>query len=162
MSISVRMAGMRNGQFVQVSRQSEIYETPNCRFVADFIGNVNLFDGTLAEDEVDHCVVKTPQGQFFVGHGITGVVGQALSVAVRPEKIELSLAPPEDTRYNCLLGTIAERAYFGATSLYRMRLPDGTRLQVSSPNTERHGALLPIGSQVYATCASDSMVVLTQ
>jgi len=162
MTMADRIAVMSSGQFLQVGRPTEIYETPNCRFVADFIGNVNLFDGTLEQDEVDHCVVATRQGRFYIGHGITGVIGQALSVALRPEKIELCLQAPADASYNCLHGTIAERAYFGASSLYRVLLDDGMRLQVSSPNTERHGALLPIGSQVFATCASDSMVVLTQ
>jgi putrescine transport system ATP-binding protein len=162
MTMADRIAVMSSGQFLQVGRPNEIYETPNCRFVADFIGNVNLFDGTLEQDEADHCVIGTPQGRFFIGHGITGVIGQQLSVALRPEKLELSLQPPSDTRHNCLRGVIAERAYFGASSLYRVRLDDGTRLQVSIPNTERHSALLPVGSAVYATCASDSMVVLTQ
>jgi putrescine transport system ATP-binding protein len=162
MTMADRIAVMSSGQFLQVGRPSEIYETPNCRFVADFIGNVNLFDGTLAEDEADHCVVKTAQGAFFIGHGITGVVGQPLSVALRPEKIELALQPPSETRYNCMRGVIADRAYFGASSLYRVRLDDGTRLQVTVPNIERHGDLLAVGSPVYATCASDSMVVLTQ
>jgi putrescine transport system ATP-binding protein len=162
MTMADRMAVMSAGQFLQVGRPREIYETPNCRFVADFIGNVNLFDGTLEEDESDHCVVSTPQARFYIGHGITGVLGQALSVALRPEKIELAREAPGDTRYNCMHGTIAERAYFGASSLYRVQLDSGTRLQVSIPNTERHADLMAIGSEVYATCARDSMVVLTQ
>jgi putrescine transport system ATP-binding protein len=162
MTMADRMAVMSSGQFLQVGRPIEVYETPNCRFVADFIGNVNLFDGTLEEDETDHCVINTPQGRFYIGHGITGVIGQALSVALRPEKIVLAREAPADTRYNCLHGQIAERAYFGASSLYRVQLDSGMRLQVSIPNTERHGDLMPIGSEVVATCAPDSMVVLTQ
>jgi putrescine transport system ATP-binding protein len=162
MTMADRMAVMSSGQFLQVGRPNEVYETPSCRFVADFIGNVNLFDGILEEDETDHCVVSTPHGRFYIGHGITGVVGQALSVALRPEKIELSREPPSDTRYNCLHGRIAERAYFGASSLYRVQLDSGMHLQVSIPNTERHGNLMAIGSEVFATCAPDSMVVLTQ
>jgi putrescine transport system ATP-binding protein len=162
MTMADRMAVMSSGQVLQVGRPNEIYETPSCRFVADFIGNVNLFDGTLEEDETDHCVVRTPQGRFYIGHGITGVIGQSLSVALRPEKIELTQQPPADTQFNCLAGTVAERAYFGASSLYRVQLDSGMRLQVSVPNTERHGRLMPVGTEVYATCAPDSMVVLTQ
>jgi putrescine transport system ATP-binding protein len=162
MTMADRMAVMDSGQLLQVGRPNEIYETPNCRFVADFIGNVNLFDGTLEEDETDHCVIATPHARFYVGHGITGVVGQAVSVALRPEKIELQQQAPSDTRTNCMHGRVAERAYFGASSLYRVQLDSGMRLQVSVPNTERHAALIPVGSEVYATCAPDSMVVLTQ
>jgi putrescine transport system ATP-binding protein len=161
MTMADRMAVMNAGQLLQVGRPNEIYETPICRFVADFIGNVNLFDGTLEQDEKDHCVIGTPHGRFYVGHGITGVPGQAVSVALRPEKIDLQLEPPQDTRFNCLRGRVGERAYFGASSLYRVQLDSGLRLQVSVPNTERHAALLPVGSEVYATCAPDSMVVLT-
>ncbi len=162
MTMADRMAVMSSGQLLQVGRPVELYETPSCRFVADFIGNVNLFDGTLEEDETDHCVVATPHGRFFIGHGITGVLGQALSVALRPEKVELQQQPPADTRTNCLHGRIAERAYFGASSLYRVQLDSGMLLQVSVPNTERHSGLLAVGTEVYATCAPDSMVVLTQ
>jgi len=162
MTMADRMAVMNEGRLLQVGRPNEIYETPNCRFVADFIGNVNLFDGVLEEDEKDHCVVGTPHGRFYVGHGITGVTGQTLSVALRPEKIELQPQAPADTRYNCLHGRVAERAYFGASSLYRVQLDSGIRLQVSIPNTERHTGLIAVGSEVFATCAPDSMVVLTQ
>ncbi len=162
MTMADRMAVMSSGKFLQVGRPNDIYENPNCRFVADFIGNVNLFDGTLEEDEADHCVIRTAQGRFFIGHGITGVLGQALTVALRPEKMELALQPPAETAVNCLHGTIAERAYFGASSLYRVQLDGGMRLQVAVPNTERHGGLLAVGAQVYATCAADSMVVLTR
>jgi putrescine transport system ATP-binding protein len=162
MTMADRMAVMDCGQLLQVGRPNEIYETPSCRFVADFIGNVNLFDGTLEADETDHCVIASPHGRFYIGHGITGVIGQAVSVALRPEKIELQLQAPADTSTNCLRGRVSERAYFGASSLYRIELVTGMRLQVSIPNTERHASLIAVGSEVYATCAPDSMVVLTQ
>jgi putrescine transport system ATP-binding protein len=161
MTMADRMAVMSSGQLLQIGRPIEIYETPSCRFVADFIGNVNLFDGTLVEDEIDHCVIATPHGRFYVGHGITGVVGQAVTVALRPEKIEVQLQAPADTGTNCLHGRIAERAYFGASSLYRIQLDSAMLLLVSIPNTERHAALMAVGTEVYATCAPDSMVVLT-
>ena len=160
MTMADRIAIMSAGSFVQVGPPREIYETPGNRFVADFIGTVNLFDGALVEDEPDHCVIETAVGRFYVGHGITGVKGQRLSVALRPEKIELSTTAPADTRNNCFPGRVLECAYFGATSLYRVCLSDGSRLQVSVPNTERHGEVIKVGSDVYATCAPDALVVL--
>jgi len=160
MTMADRIAIMSAGRFVQVGAPREIYETPGNRFVADFIGTVNLFEGTLVEDEHDHCVIDTPAGRFYVGHGITGVKGQRLSVALRPEKIELSAAPPADTATNCLKGRVVESAYFGAISLYRIALADGTRLQVSVPNSERHGEAIRTGTDVYATCSPDALVVL--
>jgi len=160
MTMADRIAIMSAGSFVQVGPPREIYETPGNRFVADFIGTVNLFDGALVEDEPDHCVIETAVGRFYVGHGITGVKGQRLSVALRPEKIELSTTAPADTSSNCFQGRVLECAYFGATSLYRVSLSDGSRLQVSVPNTERHGEVIKVGSDVYATCAPDALVVL--
>lgn len=160
MTMADRIAVMSAGRLVQVGAPREIYETPTSRFVADFIGTVNLFDGVLIEDEVDHCVIETPVGRFFIGHGITGVRGQRLSVALRPEKIEISTQAPERTDVNCLQGNVVESAYFGATSLYRVALRDGTRLQVSVPNAERHGVAITVGTQVYASCSPDALVVL--
>jgi putrescine transport system ATP-binding protein len=161
MTMADRIAIMSAGRLVQVGAPREIYETPGNRFVADFIGTVNLFEGVLVEDEPDHCVVETPVGRFFVGHGITGVKGQKLSVALRPEKIDISSQAPERTDRNCLQGKVLESAYFGAMSLYRVGLSDGTRLQVSVPNSERHGRVIAVGTQVYASCSPDALVVLT-
>jgi len=160
MTMADRIAVMSAGSFVQVGAPREIYETPANRFVADFIGTVNLFDGTLVEDEPDHCVIDTPAGRFYIGHGITGVKGQRLSVALRPEKIELSTEAPADTSANCLKGRVMESAYFGAVSLYRIALADGSRLQVSVPNSERHGVAIKVGTDVHATCSADALVVL--
>jgi putrescine transport system ATP-binding protein len=160
MTMADRIAVMSVGCFVQVGAPREIYETPASRFVADFIGTVNLFSGVLVEDEVDHCVIEAPAGRFYVGHGITGVKGQQLSVALRPEKVELSLEPPARTDANCLRGRVLDSAYFGASSVYRVGLADGTRLQVAVPNSERHGEVIRAGADVYATCSADALVVL--
>jgi putrescine transport system ATP-binding protein len=161
MTMADRIAVMSAGQFLQVGHPREIYETPNCRFVADFIGTVNLFEGTLVEDEADHCVIDAPQGRFFVSHGITGVEGQHIAVALRPEKIDLATAAPADTRFNCLHGKVIDAAYFGSYSLYRVQLDCATTIQATVSNTERHGEIISVGSTVYATCATDALVVLT-
>ncbi|MGA2548505.1 MAG: polyamine ABC transporter ATP-binding protein [Burkholderiaceae bacterium] len=160
MTMADRIAIMSKGSFLQVGTPSEIYETPNCRFVADFIGKANLFSGVLETDAPDHCVVATPLGRFLVGHGITGVTGMDLCVAVRPEKIHLAPTPPEEVRYNYLKGTVLERAYFGSSSLYRVGLASGERLQVSVPSADRHAGLLAIGAEVHASFSADSLVVL--
>ncbi|HYA58716.1 MAG TPA: polyamine ABC transporter ATP-binding protein [Burkholderiaceae bacterium] len=160
MTMADRIAVMSTGRLVQVGAPREIYETPTSRFVADFIGTVNLFDGLLVEDEVDHCVIQSAAGRFYIGHGITGVKGQRVTVALRPEKIEIGTQPPPRTDANCLQGRVVESAYFGATSLYRVVLGDGARLQVTVPNAQRHGEAISVGAQVYAWCSPDSLVVL--
>ncbi len=155
-----RIAVMSNGRFLQVGQPHEIYETPNCRFVADFIGNVNLFDGTIEAVAPDHCVVATNGGRLTVGHGITGGPGMAVSVALRPEKIELSREPPADRASNCFSGRIADSGYFGRYSVYRVTLAGGMKLQVAITHSERNGDLFVSGEQVYATCQPESLVVL--
>ena len=160
MTMADRIAIMSEGNFRQVGRPKEIYETPVCRFVADFIGNVNLFDGTLTVDQPDHCVIETAQGAFYVGHGITGSHGMAVSVAVRPEKISILHEPPADPTYNCLPGEITDSGYFGSFSRYRVALAGGLTLQVQITHSDRHAELFERGERVFATCEPESLVVL--
>jgi putrescine transport system ATP-binding protein len=160
MTMADRIAVMSQGRFLQVGQPHEIYETPGCRFVADFIGNVNLFDGVLEVDEADHCIVKTPQGRLYVGHGITGTAGMAVSIALRPEKIQLRRNLPDQSDYNCMRGRVTDSGYFGSFSLYRVALDDGAALKVQITHSERHGELFQRGEEIFATCAPDAMVVL--
>jgi putrescine transport system ATP-binding protein len=155
-----RIAIMSEGKFRQVGHPKEIYETPVCRFVADFIGNVNLFDGTLAVDQPDHCVIDTGVGRFYVGHGVTGSLGMPVSVAVRPEKISLHREAPANDEFNCLRGEITASGYFGSFSRYRVELAGGARLQVLITHSDRHAELFENGEPVFATCDPESLVVL--
>ncbi len=160
MTMADRIAVMSRGSFLQVGPPREIYETPSCRFVADFIGNVNLLDGVVEVDEADHCIVRTPQGRFYVGHGITGSAGMGVSVAVRPEKIHLRRDPPAAREFNCVPGRVTDSGYFGSFSLYYVALQDGKRLKVQITHSERHGAPIQRGEEVFATCEPDAMVIL--
>jgi putrescine transport system ATP-binding protein len=142
MTMASRIAIMSEGRVLQVGAPAEIYETPATRFVADFIGNVNLMDGTLVEDEADHCVIDCQDLQHYVGHGITGTQGMAVSVAVRPEKIQLTRqAPPAGDAalaYNRAFGVVKNLSYFGSFTVYHLELPGGRTLKVSQNNTQRH------------------------
>ncbi|HEX7641264.1 MAG TPA: ABC transporter ATP-binding protein [Burkholderiaceae bacterium] len=162
MTMADRIAIMSAGRFRQVGTPQEIYETPNCRFVADFIGNVNLFEGVLAEDEPGHCVIETAQGKLYVGHGISGALGMKLAVALRPENIALQLDAPADTAFNCMRGTVEESAYFGSSTRYRIALDGGMRLQVTVPSMERHGSVIERGATVHAVWRDTALMVLTQ
>ncbi len=146
MSMATRIAVMSEGRILQVGAPGEIYETPNCRFVADFIGSVNLFDGHITQDEPDHVVIDTPDGRQYVSHGITGNLGMDVSVAVRPEKIGIQIAPPAleerassaEHGFNCAQGVIVAMAYFGNETSYHVRLDSGTVVKVSRTNAARH------------------------
>ena len=162
MTMASRIAVMSEGRFLQVGAPGDIYETPATRFVADFIGNVNLMDGTLAVDEADHCEITTTDCRHRVGHGITGTEGMAVTVALRPEKIHLVKDKPSgDT--NQVKGTVKEMSYFGSFTVFHLQLGSGARLLVSLANTQRHSDQnFTWGDTVWAHWADTAQVVLTQ
>jgi putrescine transport system ATP-binding protein len=163
MTMASRIAIMSEGSFLQVGAPSDIYETPATRFVADFIGNVNLMDGTLDVDAADHCIIGCPDCKHYVGHGITGTEGMPVTVALRPEKLHLSRAAPPDTEHNAVRGTIKEMSYFGSFTVYQLELASGARLKVSHANTQRHREdELSWGDSAWVSWSSSSQVVLTQ
>lgn len=170
MSMATRIAVMSEGRILQVGAPGEIYETPNCRFVADFIGSVNLFDGRITQDEPDHVVVDTPEGRHYVAHGITGNLGMEVSVAVRPEKIGIQLAAPAleeraspaEHGYNCAQGVIVALAYFGNETSYHVRLDSGAIVKVSRTNAARHDvSRLEREQRVWVWWDGADIVVLT-
>ncbi|AQR71458.1 polyamine ABC transporter ATP-binding protein [Janthinobacterium sp. LM6] len=170
MSMATRIAVMSEGRILQVGAPGEIYETPNCRFVADFIGSVNLFDGRITEDEPDHVIIDTPDGRQYVAHGITGNLGMDVSVAVRPEKIGIQIEPPAleeraspaEHGYNCAQGVIVAMAYFGNETSYHVRLDSGTVVKVSRTNAARHDvSRLEREQRVWVWWDGADIVVLT-
>ena len=174
MTMANRVAIMSQGRFLQVGAPGAVYEHPATRFVADFIGNVNLMDGTLDVDERDHCIIGTADCKHYVGHGITGSQGMAVTVALRPEKISLQrhkpggLAAPDGpdgpaADYNCVHGEVKEKSYFGSFTVYHLELASGLRMKVSQTNTERHNdGALTWGDKVWAHWSDSAQVVLTQ
>ena len=137
MTMANRIAVMSKGRVLQVGTPKEVYEFPNCRFVADFIGNVNLFEGQLSEDEACRCTVTTNLGVMQVGHGVSGTVGMAVALAVRPEKIRIAKERP-DVAYNLFQGVVEEIAYFGAHNTYVLKASNGQRVKVTEANVSRH------------------------
>jgi putrescine transport system ATP-binding protein len=162
MTMATRIAVMSEGKILQVGAPAEIYETPATRFVADFIGNVNLMDGKVVVDEPDRVEIDCGYCRHLVGHGITGTIGMAVSVALRPEKIQLRLQKPEG-EVNQVKGTVRDRSYFGSFTVYNLELEGGRRLKVSESNVERHRTDAPGEGQVaWATWPDTAQVVLTQ
>ncbi|MDC8759579.1 ABC transporter ATP-binding protein [Janthinobacterium fluminis] len=171
MSMATRIAVMSEGRILQVGAPGEIYETPNCRFVADFIGSVNMFEGRISVDEADHVVIESPEVRHYVSHGITGTPGMAVSAAVRPEKIGLQVEAPTPQQrasaaehdYNCAQGVIAAIAYFGNETRYHVRLDGGMELKVSRTNAARHeSARLEREQRVHVWWDGSDIVVLTR
>lgn len=131
-----RIAVMSHGRVLQVGTPKEIYECPINRFVADFIGNINLFDGQLSVDEPDRCEITTGLGVMHIAHGIGGAIGMPLAVAVRPEKIYISKKLP-DVGVNLFSGKVREIAYFGSYSSFIVEMADGRTVVITEANSSR-------------------------
>src|SRR6478735_5159330 len=119
MTLASRIGVMNRGEIVQIGTPRQIYEFPSSRFVADFIGSVNLFDGRMTEDEPDYVRVACPDlpVPVFIDHGLSAPPNAQLWVAIRPEKIALVREQPAATD-NFARGTVAEIAYMGDLSIY--------------------------------------------
>ena len=138
MTMANRIAVMSSkGGVLQVGTPVEVYEHPVNRFVADFIGNVNLFDGRLSVDEYDHCAANTNIGEIHVSHGVSGTLNMPVAIAVRPEKMEISKDRPS-IDINLFTGEVKEIAYFGSYNNYIVACRDGTRVKITEANSARH------------------------
>jgi len=165
MILSSRIAVMDKGKFEQVGRPKEVYEYPNSRFVADFIGTINMFEGTVASIGDGSISVDADEA----GSPLTGLTdkamqtGDAVCIAVRPEKIYISDHEPDNDDDMRLSGVVHDLGYFGNISLYRIRLKSGKIVQVSAQNrrrsAERH---LEWDDEVFISWRPRSAVVLTE
>ncbi len=154
LALADRCAVMNRGLLQQVATPSDLYEFPNSRFVADFIGSVNLFEGTLARDEPDHAIISAPELPLpvFLDHGVTGAAGTTVWLALRPEKIELhkrgaAAEPPwfgeppslgdAPPGHNSAGGHIRHIVYLGSESQFEIELAGGRRLRALRTNLTR-------------------------
>lgn len=162
MTMASRIAVMHEGYFMQVGAPDEVYEMPNSRQVADFIGNVNIFDGVVEEDEADHVTIRCAECMHYVGHGISGNSGMSVGVALRPEKIILTKEKPVG-EYNWCEGEVVEIVYFGAHTTYHLKLASGKVIKAQELNNTRDLSCgLTWGNSAYAYWNEHAMVVLTQ
>jgi putrescine transport system ATP-binding protein len=138
MTLATRIGVMNQGQIAQIGAPRQIYEFPATRFVADFIGSVNLFDGRLIEDEPDYVRVQCADlpTSVLVDHGISAPPDAPLWVAVRPEKINLSRQAPTAAD-NWARGVIREIAYLGEMSVFLVRLESGREVRATLANNTR-------------------------
>jgi putrescine transport system ATP-binding protein len=138
MTMAHRIAIMEAGRIRQIGPPDEIYEQPNCRFTAEFIGSVNLFDGKIDQDEKDFVTIKSPlmPHPVYVAHGVTGFTGMDVALAIRPEKLRISKDEPA-VPHNKAHGIIEDIAYFGSHSVYHIRLDGGFNVLCNFVNQQR-------------------------
>ena len=144
LSMACRIGVMNKGEIAQLAVPSDLYEFPANRFVADFIGTVNLFEGKLVVDEPDQAIADCDEiGRIFIDHGVTGPHDAMIWVAIRPEKI--GMAKPGQFKgrkdvpegHNIAQGMIRSMSYLGDITLYEVKLDNGRMMHVSRPNLSR-------------------------
>ena len=163
MAMADRIAVMDRGRVVQVGSPSEIYEAPVSRFVAQFLGDVNLLEGRVRGREGELWVVEgpaAPEGLLIEGAETGLAQGQEVAVAVRPEKMVLHREPPTGWG-NLLSGEVADLSYLGDWSVVRVRLDTGETVRVSRQNATR-SVEAPIArrERVYVSFRPEAAVVL--
>jgi putrescine transport system ATP-binding protein len=139
MTLSSRIGLMNHGEIVQVGTPTEIYEYPNSRFVAEFIGSVNMFEGRLVEDEPSYVRIEANDldQPIYVDHGVSSAPGATVWAAIRPEKMHMSREKPAGND-NWTAATVRDIAYMGDLSIYLLRLASGKIVRVTQPNVFRH------------------------
>lgn len=140
MTLATRIAVMDRGLIRQTGTPTEIYEFPRTRFVADFIGSINIFDGEVKSSVNGKVTVAAPGlgANVTVDHTDALANGSKISIAVRPEKISIERKKPgAKAADNAIAGKVVDLGYFGKDSLYRIKLDSGTVIAVNNVNSRR-------------------------
>jgi putrescine transport system ATP-binding protein len=164
MTVAHRMGVMNHGCLIQVATPPEIYEQPNSRWVADFIGDVNLIEGrVLAMRGEEISIASAAAGALRAVPAGGGKPGDAIWVALRPEKVRLSRERPAQADENCVTGEVCSIGYLGDLSIYKVRLDSGFIMKAALANMTRL-VERPIGwdDRVWLHWAADAAVVLTR
>ena len=163
MTLASRIAVMRAGRIVQVAPPADIYERPNSRYVADFVGEVNLLEGRVTGIEnglmrIESAALSRP---ILVRTDVEAARGAAIWFAIRPEKLRLRLEPPGSSA-NLAEGTVCDMGYLGDWTAYRVRLADGTLLRVSRANVQAVERRPAREDRVWLDWEPEAGLVLTQ
>jgi putrescine transport system ATP-binding protein len=164
MTVSSRIGLMINGELEQVATPSELYEVPSSRFVAEFIGDVNLLEGRYdGSGEFGlEMVCKESESTIQSTQRLDVARGTTIWAAIRPEKLEISKQPPEGTP-NVLKGKVWDIGYGGSFSTYHVHLPNGKTMTAVRANRERSlEKSITWEDEVYLSWAPKSAVILTE
>ncbi|BBH11891.1 ABC transporter ATP-binding protein [Chromobacterium haemolyticum] len=166
MTMASRIGIMSEGSLLQVGTPSEIYDYPNCRFTAEFIGESNIFEGAVVVDEPDLVEIRSPElgGDIRIDHGITGPKGMRVWASIRPEDVRLDIKPlPAGP--NLAAGVVEDIAYLGSYSIYHVKLASGKVVKSVVPSSRWYdaGETAPTwGDAVFVSWRQDVPVVLTR
>ncbi|OZG74423.1 ABC transporter ATP-binding protein [Hahella sp. CCB-MM4] len=162
MTMADRIAIMDEGFIQQVGSPVDVYESPTSRMVAEFIGSVNIFEGSIQDDEEDHMTLNSPDldALIYIGHGVSsGIDERKMLFALRPEKTLMTVDKP-DQEFNWSKGKVHDIAYLGGHTVYYVELASGKVVQCFLANTVRRAERPTWEDPVYIHWAADSGVVL--
>jgi putrescine transport system ATP-binding protein len=164
MTMADRIAILEKGEVMQVATPAEIYEAPASRFVAGFVGNVNMFEGTVSERTGNAARITGASGAVIqVENAGDAAAGDGVAFAVRPEKIRVSSKAPAAGTPNVLEGEIYDIAYLGDMTIYHVKLDDGQIVRASALNAARVTEdPLTWNDRAWISFAPDAGVVLTR
>jgi putrescine transport system ATP-binding protein len=163
MALSTRIAVMDRGRVIQVGTPADVYEFPHNRFVANFIGAMNLFESTITTCDAGRIVVHSAElnMDFTVDDRGRFTPGQRVCLAIRPEKINLSKTPATGIGMNCIKGVVWELGYLGNHSVYRIKTGTNKIITVSAQNSRRTAEWsIDWSDEVYATFTVDAAILL--
>jgi spermidine/putrescine ABC transporter ATP-binding subunit len=162
LSMASRIAVMERGAVQQIATPVELYEHPKNRFVADFIGKVNLIDATVTGQK-GKAITCDAKGLGKVELTSASQVGSAIAIAVRPEKLKIGKTEPKSDRILKLQGKVRDVAYYGDTSHVVIEGKDGLDLSVNVQNESREGGSgVERGQKVWVHWAPEDSIVLTE
>ena len=163
MTMADRIAVMDKGKVIQVATPAEIYEAPNSRFVADFVGSINMFEGTVTAADREKVRIADASGfELSVMNGAGAEQGATVWFAVRPEKIDISRNRP-DGAVNAVEGEGWDIAYLGDMTIHHVKLDDGRIVKASSINRRRAVEdVLTWHDRAWVSFPADAGVVLTR
>ncbi len=169
MTVSDRIAVMDKGVIMQVATPAEIYEAPNSRYVADFIGDINIVEGKLISvekrGELDFARVAC-EGGINVNveqHSCQAEPGASVAFAIRPEKVRISMDAPADNSANALQGEVWDIGYLGDFSVFIVKLADGSTFRAAQANVSRLvDRPITVDDKVWLTWPAEAGLVLTR
>jgi putrescine transport system ATP-binding protein len=169
MTVAGRIGVMDAGRLEQVASPRELYEAPGSRWIAEFVGDVNMFDGEIGGREYSRLTISTRDaGSIVVAEPRQPITKTVVCVAIRPEKVKLSRRGPVSDALNAhainrLEGIVTDVGYLGGVTTYKVKLDTGGTLRSSMANTTRLDIdAYNVTQRVVAWFTPDDCVVLEQ
>jgi putrescine transport system ATP-binding protein len=160
MTVADRIGVMSNGKLAQVGAPVDIYERPASRWVAGFVGDVNLIEGHVTAVYPSFVMVERDGLRMRVAHA--PVAPGPIAVALRPEKIRLMHAVPDGAFENSAAGTVTDIGYLGTVSHYKVRLDDGLVLKAAAMNEQPLARTIRVNDRVWLSWTPEAGVLLTE